>query len=198
MRVFQHRSILFFVLAFGMLAALASAQDPGPRGDGPPPPGFGDGPRGRGDRDMGGPGRPALHLGPPGRWWDDPTFAQKIGISPEQKKKMDEIFTASRLKLIDLVASVQKEEVTMEPLVESDPPDEAKVLAQIDRVAQARAELEKANTRMLFELRRQLNHDQWVKLQAERPPRHEGGREHRGPDNGPGRGGDGPGKPPGE
>jgi Spy/CpxP family protein refolding chaperone len=136
-----------------------------------------------------------MRLGPPGRWWDEPAFAEKIGITADQKKKMDEIFTANRLKLIDLVAAVQKEEVIMEPLVQADPPDEGKVLAQIDKVAQARAELEKANTRMLFELRRQLNHDQWVKLQAERPPDHGPGRDH-GDDR---RGhGDGPGKPPGE
>jgi len=37
----------------------------------------------------------------------------------------------------------------MEPLVSADPPDENKLLAPIDRVAQARAELEKANARML-------------------------------------------------
>ena len=61
---------------------------------------------------------------------------------------MDDIFNASRLKLIDLFASVQKEEAVMEPLVSADPPDDNKVLSQIDRVAQARAELEKARARM--------------------------------------------------
>ena len=49
-------------------------------------------------------------------------------------------------------------------------------LSQIDKVAQARAELEKANARMLLELRGQLNHEQWLKLQSERPPMHHGGR----------------------
>jgi Spy/CpxP family protein refolding chaperone len=83
---------------------------------------------------------------------------------------MDDIFNASRLKLIDLFASVQKEEAVMEPLVSADPPDDNKVLAQIDRVAQARAELEKGRARMLLDIRRQLTHDQWVQLQAMRPP----------------------------
>ncbi|MGH9493966.1 MAG: Spy/CpxP family protein refolding chaperone [Candidatus Sulfotelmatobacter sp.] len=189
MRVFKNRALLSFLM-FGVLAASAGAQQapPAPREEGPPP-AFGDRPRGH-DRGMDGPGRSAIHVGPPGRWWDDPAFAGKIGITADQKKKMDEIFTANRLKLIDLVATVQKEEVIMEPLVEADPPDEAKVLAQIDKVAQARAELEKANTRMLFDLRRQLNHEQWIKLQAERPPDRGPGRRHRGPE-------DGPGKPPG-
>jgi tetratricopeptide (TPR) repeat protein len=93
---------------------------------------------------MGGPGSPGgpLRIGPPGRWWDYPEFVKKLGLSDDQQKKMDEIFNSNRLKLIDQFAAVQKEEAIMEPLVSADPPDENKLLAQIDRVAQARAELE--------------------------------------------------------
>jgi Spy/CpxP family protein refolding chaperone len=124
-------------------------------------------------------------MGPPGRWWDDPEFIKKLGLSDDQQKKMDEIFNSARLKLIDLFAAVQKEEAIMEPLVAADPPDENKLLAQIDRVAQARAELEKANARMLLGIRSQLTHEQWLKLKAERPPMHGPGRpgnERGGPD----------------
>jgi len=80
------------------------------------------------------------------------------------------LFQQSRLKLIDLSASLQKEEAILEPLVEADRPDEGQVLAQIDRVAQARAELEKANARMLLGFRGVLTQDQWKKLQAEERP----------------------------
>jgi len=74
----------------------------------------------------------------------------------------------------------------MEPLMAADQPDETKLLAQIDKVAQARAELEKANGRMLVGMRRILTPEQWKKLQPEGP----GGR---GPQpHGPG----GPGGPP--
>lgn len=117
------------------------------------------------------PGRPpmerAFHPGPPGRWWNNPDMAQKLGLTAEQQKRMDEIFQQHRLKLIDLNASLQREEAILEPLVEADQPDESKIVAQIDRVAQSRAELEKANARMLLGIRRVLNPDQWKKLQAE-------------------------------
>jgi len=53
--------------------------------------------------------------------------------------------------------------------MEADQPDEARIVAQIDKVAQARAELEKANARMLLGIRRVLTPDQWKKLQAEAP-----------------------------
>jgi Spy/CpxP family protein refolding chaperone len=101
-------------------------------------------------------------------------MVQKLSLTADQQKRMDDIFQQNRLKLIDLNATVQKEEVTLEPLVASDQPDEAKILSQIDRVAQARAELEKANARFLLGIRRVLTPDQWKKLQAEerRPAGH--------------------------
>lgn len=112
----------------------------------------------------------ALHVGPPGRWWDNPEFSKKLSLTSNQQKRMDEIFQKSRLRLIDLMATVQKEEAIMEPLIDASQPDVSKVVAQIDKVAQARANLEKANARMLLSIRRVLTPDQWKKLQAEAPP----------------------------
>jgi Spy/CpxP family protein refolding chaperone len=112
----------------------------------------------------------AFH-GPPGRWWTDPALVQKLGLTADQQKHIDTLFQQSRLKLIDLSAALQKEEAIMEPLVEADRSDESQVLAQIDRVALARAELEKANARMLLGFRGVLTQDQWKRLQAEDPPR---------------------------
>ena len=119
------------------------------------------------------PARPPLEraLGVPGgRWWTRPEMAQKLGLTADQTKKMDDIFQQFRLKLIDLNASVQKEQTIMEPLIGAEQPDETKIISQIDKVAQARAELEKANARMLLGIRRLLTPEQWNKLKAEAPP----------------------------
>jgi Spy/CpxP family protein refolding chaperone len=123
----------------------------------------------------------ALHAGPPGRWWKIPEIAQKLALTTDQQKKMDEVFQESRLKLIDLNASLQKEEAILEPLIGADQPDESKILPQIDRVAQARAELEKANARMLLGVRRILTQEQWKKLQSEGPRPHAGMGQHQEP-----------------
>jgi Spy/CpxP family protein refolding chaperone len=128
--------------------------------------------------------------GPHGKWWDNPQMAEQLGLSADQKKKMDDIFQQNRLKLVDLNATVQKAELTMEPLVAADQPDEAKIVAQIDKVAQARAELEKANARMLLGIRGVLTADQFQKLQAQARP---GGRGQGGGGMQPRRG---PGTPP--
>ena len=99
----------------------------------------------------------------------DPDLVQKLGLTADQQKRIDALFQQNRLKLIDLSAEVQKQEAILEPLLEADRPDEAQVLAQIDRVAQARADLEKANARMLLGFRSVLTLEQWKKLEAERP-----------------------------
>jgi Spy/CpxP family protein refolding chaperone len=125
----KHTSKLIFATLFSLAASgLAVAQGPG-------------GPDG-GDRGM---GRPPMertfHDGQFGRWWDNPRIATAIGLTDDEKKKMDDIFQQHRLNLIDLHAALEKQEVMMRPLIEADQPDEAETLAQIDKVAQARAEL---------------------------------------------------------
>jgi Spy/CpxP family protein refolding chaperone len=97
-------------------------------------------------------------------------MAQRLELSSDQQHRLDGIFQQNRLKLIDLSAALQKEEATMEPLLEAEHPDEARIVEQIDRIAQARADLEKTNARMLLGFRGVLSQDQWKKLQAQRGP----------------------------
>ena len=130
----------------------------------------------------------AFHLGPRGRWWNNPELAQKLGLSADQQKRMEAVFQQARPGLMDLSGTVRKEEQSMEPLLAADQPDESKILSQIDRVAQARAELEKANARMLLGLRRILTVDQWKTLQAMEPRIDPRGRFPRYGDMPPGRG----------
>jgi Spy/CpxP family protein refolding chaperone len=104
-------------------------------------------------------------LGPENKWWNDPNVAAMAGLTKEQQRKMDLLFLQYRLKLIGLNAALEKEEVALEPLVAADWLDEPKIAAQIDRAAQARAELEKANGRMLLGIRMVLTPEQWKKMQ---------------------------------
>jgi periplasmic protein CpxP/Spy len=159
-------------------AASAFAQDGA--GNPPPPMQPNRPPMERAFEGRGGMGREGM-----GRWWDNPQVAKDLNLAPDQKQKMDDIFQQSRLKLIDLHASLQKEEATLEPLINADSPDEAKILAQIDKVAQARAELEKSNARMLLAVRQVLTADQWTKLKAARAQRMAARGPRGGPDGNP-------------
>ncbi len=105
-----------------------------------------------------------FNIAPAGIWWRSPMVVQRIGLTADQTKKMDGIFDQSRLQLIDLKANVEKQNAILEPLLSANPPDTTKAMAQIDKVAEARAELEKANARMLLGIRGVLTPDQWTKL----------------------------------
>jgi Spy/CpxP family protein refolding chaperone len=100
-------------------------------------------------------------------WWKNPDIIQKLTITPDQKKRMDDIFQQSRLQLVDLKANLERQQLLLEPMLDANPPDTNRILAQIDKTAQARAELEKANAKMLLGIRTVLTPDQWTKLQTE-------------------------------
>jgi Spy/CpxP family protein refolding chaperone len=117
-----------------------------------------------------------------GKWWTNTELAKKLNLTDQQVQQMEQAYQQHRLKLIDQVAAVQKQEVMLEPMLSADRPDEAQVLAQIDKVAQARAELEKSHARMLLGIRQVLTADQWKQLKTEMP---RGGMRRMGP-GGPG------------
>jgi len=109
--------------------------------------------------------------GAQGRWWNNPRVVERLKLTDVQRKEFDDIYMQHREKLIDLRANLQKAELALEPLVSDSQPNEAKILAQIDKVAQARAELEKANAAYLLAIRSKLTAEQWAQVQAERANR---------------------------
>jgi Spy/CpxP family protein refolding chaperone len=119
---------------------------------------------------------------PPGRWWKNAEVAKTIGLSDGQVQKIEQVFQESRMKLVDVHATLQKEEIKLEPLLEADNPEEGAVLNAIDRIASARATLEKANAQMAFAIRRVLTPEQWKKLRSLRPGRDHFPRPMGGPD----------------
>ena len=135
------------------LAAAAGAQAP------PPAPGGGFGPgmrQDRGDEAFG-----ALR----GRFWNNPKVVDALKLTDDQRKGMDDILQQHLETLVDLRANAEKAELALRPLINADQLDESRILAQIDQVAQARAELFKANARFLLAIRSKLTPDQWKQVQ---------------------------------
>ena len=136
---------------------------------------------------------------PPGTWWKNPATVTALTLTADQQKKLDDIFLQSRISLIHLHASLEEEQLKLEPLLNANPPDQAKSLAQISKIADLRADLEKADAKMLLSLRAVLSADQWTKLQADQRSRRDLRNQDRGPrPKGQGRPGapSGPGGPP--
>lgn len=110
--------------------------------------------------------RAGLQLGPPGqKWWDDKSFAKNLKLRPEQQTHMDAIFEQNKNTLVSRLEGLRHAESQMEEVAKSPNPDETAIFAQIDRVAQARAELEKANTHMLLQIRKEMDADQITRLE---------------------------------
>lgn len=156
--------------AFLGLAVAARAQ-------GPPAPGGGFGPeirQDRGDEAFG-----ALR----GRFWNNPKVVDALKLSDDQRKAMDDILQQHLETLVDLRANAEKAELALRPLINADQLDESRILAQIDQVAQARAELFKANARFLLAIRGKLTPDQWKQVQQfreEHPPMMQRWRQRQG------------------
>jgi hypothetical protein len=78
---------------------------------------------------------------------------------------MDAIFEQNRGALMARFQGLQQAEAQLDELSKSPMPDESALFAQIDRVAQARAELEKANTHLMLQVRREMDPDQIKRLE---------------------------------
>ncbi|MGB7546835.1 MAG: Spy/CpxP family protein refolding chaperone [Terracidiphilus sp.] len=150
---------LGLAIAVILTAGVAGAQAPGVG------PGFGE-------------HRPPMEraLGPRGdhgHWWNNPAMVEKLKLTEDQRKGMDAILLEHREKLIDLRANLDKAELMLEPMMGDDQPNETQILAQIDKVAMARADLEKANARFLLAIRGKLTPEQWKQLRTDRMNRME-------------------------
>jgi Spy/CpxP family protein refolding chaperone len=197
MKVVIARHLLPALAAAFLGATLVSAQGPGGAGMGPGP-GFAE-------------HRPPMERsmaprGAFGRWWNNPRMIERLKLTDDQRKAMDQILYEHREKLIDLEANLEKAELAMQPLMSADQPDRPAMEAQIDKVVESRAALERANSLFLLDIRMKLTSDQWKQLRdmhSEGMEQHEGRREGehqwRGrPGGKPGAGsGNGPGNGPG-
>lgn len=106
-------------------------------------------------------------LGLPGRWWNDRQVINRLNLRPNQQKQMDAIFEAHRAALSDSLQNLQRERAQLGSLSRKDLQDENKVLAAIDRVVAARADLAKQTTQVLGDLRKQLDPQQTATLDKE-------------------------------
>ena len=99
-----------------------------------------------------------------GSWWRNPAIAERIGLNDQQKEQLEKISQSSRLKMIDLRADLEKQQVILGPMLQAFRPDEAQVLAQVEKVSQARAAVEKARIQTMLATRNVLTEEQWTKL----------------------------------
>jgi hypothetical protein len=103
-------------------------------------------------------------------WWTNTLLIRRLGITEDQKKKIEAVFEQHRPMLVQTKAELEKQEAALARMLEAEPMESAKtVSAQIDRVIQARGDMERTNSGMTLEMRQILTRAQWVQLQMELP-----------------------------
>lgn len=107
-------------------------------------------------------------LGLQGRWWDNQQFVRTIGIDSRQQRRMDDIFAENRGTLIRCYQNLKQEQTLLDRATQARGLNEGQILQQIDRVSQARGELEKANAHMLLQIRKELTPEQTARLEEQR------------------------------
>jgi Heavy-metal resistance len=126
------------------------------------------------------PDRPGDHPPPP-KWWIDPKLRADLGISDQQSALVEQIWQKSFAPLHEGREQLTKLEDALSNMTET--ADEAAVKAQIEKVENLRAELNKGRTLMIYRMNKVLTPDQRAKVkqmyERREPPKRDGRNSSR-------------------
>ena len=105
-----------------------------------------------------------------GAWWTNTALLQRLGLTDDQKTRIERAYENHRSRIMSASEQLEKDEAQLAKLLDTDPLDRNAALAQIDRVAQSRSEVERANSAMMLEMREHLTRAQWSQLSTQAAP----------------------------
>ena len=103
---------------------------------------------------------------PHGKWWRSPKASEKLNLSNEEKKQLDEKFLESRRKLIDLKAAVEKERLELDALMDEEPLNEKSIMERFKKLETARASLATERFGFILEVRKIIGFERFQQLKA--------------------------------
>lgn len=90
---------------------------------------------------------------PGGKWWQMPTVVERLELSDEEVRRLDETYKESRKRMIRLRADLETEQLELESIIEDLNLDNAAALAQYDKLDKARSELGYERFRFFLDVR---------------------------------------------
>src|SRR5204862_606411 len=87
----------------------------------------------------------AVRIQVAGAWWMNTALMQRLGITDEQRGKIERTFENHRQAILSTTDLLEKEEAQLARLLDTESIDRNAVFTQIDRVIQARSEMERAS-----------------------------------------------------
>ena len=102
---------------------------------------------------------------PPGKWWEDPRLAERIGLGEEQQEQIRALVYDGARRMIDFKAAADRAGLDLAEVVNSSRFDPQAVRAAYAAFQTARQKLENERFEMLLAVRQVLTNEQWQKLQ---------------------------------
>lgn len=100
------------------------------------------------------------------KWWQSERFQTELALTQEQITRIDGIYEAAAPLLRAQKQAHDRREEKLSKVIADPKSDEAAVVQAADRLELARNEMSRTRTLMLFRIRRVLNDDQLLKLNA--------------------------------
>ena len=101
---------------------------------------------------------------PTGKWWRDPGIVRELNLSNQDVDRLENLFSGSRRRLIDLTKDVEKAQFEYQQAVEADPLDEKAVNSRFQNLEGARSRLAAEQSRFSVEVRKILGYDRFQRL----------------------------------
>ncbi|MGD8564229.1 MAG: periplasmic heavy metal sensor [Desulfarculaceae bacterium] len=103
-------------------------------------------------------------LPPPGKWWHVPQMSQELGLTPQDKIKLDDLFVQMQQQRIHHKSTIRQAQVFIDTQFERDNLDEAALEAHFKKLAEARAQIALIQSRFLLDVRKVLGRERFQKL----------------------------------
>lgn len=104
---------------------------------------------------------------PSSKWWKRPDVAGKVGITEEEKEKLDNMYYKYRYLMIDLRSQVKKERLELEQLIDSKAFNDKACLDQFTKLQKAKNTVAAEKFRFLVQVRKLLNLDRFQQLKEQ-------------------------------
>ncbi|MFC1855420.1 periplasmic heavy metal sensor [Thermodesulfobacteriota bacterium] len=101
---------------------------------------------------------------PRGKWWKLKDISTQLALSVDQIVEIEKAFLAHKKLMIDVKATLQKEQLDLDAIFESGDLNEESMLTVVDKVEAARSEVHKTRYKFYIEIRKILSKDQYLKL----------------------------------
>ena len=103
---------------------------------------------------------------PPGKWWRRPEIVNQLALTPDQQTRLEGIFRRSASDLIDLRATVEKQNVALRGELDQPTLDREHIRAIAARLSDARTRLFERELMMLVDMRGVLTDVQWERMRT--------------------------------